>query len=187
MTYLYIYNCTHDTGFAPCVENGSLTLACCKPRMRNSIGKGRRFKDGDEVYFAARYHKKFLFLAKLTEKVKMTEYFSDKGKKRTDGIYDYISGKGLVRNSKLKKGCKKAVHDNPEEIEKDLRGEYVLISKEYIYLGKDAVEVESLKIAAEKVRDFTILCGSDAEKIIEDCKQKDDKKEHKPNTSIKTV
>ena len=30
MTYLYIYRLTSDTGLAPCVDNGLLSLACCK-------------------------------------------------------------------------------------------------------------------------------------------------------------
>jgi hypothetical protein len=46
---LYVYKLTYDNGFAPCVENGMLSLVCCKSRMRRAIQKrysdaGRRRK-----------------------------------------------------------------------------------------------------------------------------------------------
>ena len=38
MTGLYIYRLTDDSGFAPCVENGLLSLVCCKGGpIRNGI------------------------------------------------------------------------------------------------------------------------------------------------------
>ena len=47
MTYLYIYRLTSDTGLAPCVDNGLLSLACCKGgQIRNdkAIHAGLRYR-----------------------------------------------------------------------------------------------------------------------------------------------
>lgn len=48
MTCLYIYRLTDDTGFAPCVENGLLSLACCKGgQIRNGRFQETKVYQGD--------------------------------------------------------------------------------------------------------------------------------------------
>ena len=46
MTYLYIYRLTSDTGLAPCVDNGLLSLACCK---------GGQIRNGKAIHAGLRY------------------------------------------------------------------------------------------------------------------------------------
>lgn len=36
---IYAYTMTHDTGFAPAEYKNMLSLACCKPRLRDKIGR----------------------------------------------------------------------------------------------------------------------------------------------------
>lgn len=39
---IFTYRLTHDTGFAPCVDNGLLTLACCKGGTE-TVKRGLRY------------------------------------------------------------------------------------------------------------------------------------------------
>ena len=76
MTCLYIYRMTDDSGFAPCVEKGLLSLACCKGgQIRNGkvVNTGLRHRIGihreanyatDDVYILGVYKNKMLYFAK---------------------------------------------------------------------------------------------------------------------------
>lgn len=96
MTYLYIYRLTSDTGLAPCVDNGLLSLACCKGgQIRNgkAIHTGLRYRVGamrdradyksDDIYLLGTHKNKFLYLARVTNIVTMTKYFSKMSEGRT--------------------------------------------------------------------------------------------------------
>jgi len=64
MTYLYIYRLTSDTGLAPCVDNGLLSLACCKGgQIRNdkAIHAGLRYR----MYLPQAAHKLLIGLLSL--------------------------------------------------------------------------------------------------------------------------
>jgi len=90
---LYTYALTHDTGFAPCYDNGEYTLACCKPNLRVNL-----FNDpeddvwvmgywrvrGDEVYP--------VFVAKIERVLRLEEYY-DSGlyETRSDCIYRNVT------------------------------------------------------------------------------------------------
>lgn len=39
---VFTYRLTNDTGFAPCVDNGLLTLACCKGGTK-TVKRGLRY------------------------------------------------------------------------------------------------------------------------------------------------
>ncbi len=47
MTCLYVYRLTDDSGFAPCVENDLLSLACCKEKTT--------IKKTKSLFFGAAY------------------------------------------------------------------------------------------------------------------------------------
>ena len=49
---LYVYTMTNDSGFAPNPFYGVCTLACCKPRIRNSVG-GRLYQKSQEEILRA--------------------------------------------------------------------------------------------------------------------------------------
>lgn len=189
MTCVYIYRLASDTGLAPCVQNDLLSLAVCKGgQMRNgaSISTGLRFWVGnkthadftkDDVYVIGTYKDNFLYLAKITAVVPMTDYFNGQSSGRLDDIYE-SNGKDLKRNKKLRK---ENIHTQPDRIKKDIAGKYVLLSDKYIYLGKDAKRVDALIIDGPKGQETKKFFGDKAKEIIKECKKCHDKKVHLPN------
>lgn len=128
---LYIYVVTVDNGFAPCPEGRYCTLACCKPVIRKSAEEGDWIVGiGGKNYGN---HLKIIYLMKVTKKITFTQYSNDKKfKKRTDNVYGLVEGK-LVQ-------IKRSPH-NPKDIRKDLSVPFVLISKEFFYFGKNALQL----------------------------------------------
>ncbi len=194
MTYLYIYRLTSDTGLAPCAEDGLLTLSVCKggkkrgdkiihSGLRHFIGSGNCGADykKDKIYILGTYKNDLLYIARVTDVMTMTEYFSDRSSGRTDDIYSVIDGK-LARNRKLRK---EKIHTEPDRIDKDLAGEYVLLSDEYMYLGKDAVHVDLLDEYNPKFQETKTYTEKEADRIISECLKYDDKKEHEPHEPFK--
>ena len=190
MVYLYVYRIASDTGFAPCAEKGLLSLACCKGgQIRNGkiIHTGLRYrigakKDGadyteDDVYVLGTYQDKMLYLAKVTDVVTMEEYFSGRSKGRTDDIYKMSGGK-LVRNNRLRE---EDVHTDEDRIKKDLAGEYVLLSEDFIYLGVDAVSIDIVEKYNAVTRETKVYKGETAEQIVAECRKYQDNKVHSPN------
>ncbi len=155
---IFRYRLTSDTGCAPCIDNDFFTLACCKGgqyRNGNFVECGLRYfigtlwteinsiLDDYEVYISGIYQNKFLFFAKITAVIEMTEYYkhSEANKKyrnRKDDIY-YIKTDNLERN---KFNCN--FHGfNTEQHGRDISGKYVLLSDEFVYYGKEAVPCTS--------------------------------------------
>ena len=126
---VYVYRLSVDTGFAPCVEAGLLTLACCKGgqlRKGKTINTGLRYWIGskkhadyekDDVYILGTFKDKFLYLAKIDEVKEMTEYFSSESK-RTDMIYR-VENEKLIRNDLWRK---EKVHIDENQNERDAAG-----------------------------------------------------------------
>ena len=85
---IYAYTMTDDTGFAPAVKNGMLSLACCKTYLRYKIANDINVNE-HEVYIIglcgkklANYHSYSryyfpVYIAKITEFVSTKEYFSN--------------------------------------------------------------------------------------------------------------
>lgn len=148
---IYAYRLVDDTGFAPCVDNGLFSLACCKggqvrngknikTGLRYHVGKHKQEIPDDEIYILGIYRNRLLYYAKVTEVMDMTEYFSEKVKKelgkRKDHIYDvrdgalerndatpYIHAKGDIRNAQ------------------DANGVFAILSREFTYFGRSAPEI----------------------------------------------
>lgn len=137
---IFRYKLTDDTGFAPCVDNDLFTLACCKTHLRKFIGlfwNDKKINNDDyELYVSGVYDKKLLFFAKITNVIKMKEYYkSEKYSGRKDYIYEYADDK----DSKLKwKETGYGLHIEEKDQNRDIAGEYVLISDEFVYYGKEA-------------------------------------------------
>lgn len=194
MTYLYTYRLTSDTGLAPCIENGLLSLACCKGgQIRNGkpIHTGLRYRIGsmhhkadynnDNVYLLGTYKNNLLYLARITNIVTMAEYFHSMSKGRTDDIYCLINGK-LVRNHHLRN---EGIHVNEQQNIRDIAGEYVLLSDDFIYLGKDAAYVDIVDKYGAKARETKRYEGELAEQIISECIKYKDSKKHRPTKPFK--
>ncbi len=196
-TYLYIYRMTSDTGFAPCVDDGLFTLACCKGgKIRNEkvIPTGLRYHIGtkrnsdytsDDVYVMGTYKNKLLYLARITDVVTMKEYFAEMSKGRVDDIYSLVKGK-LVRNGKLRiKDVGEDIHIDSNQIKRDIAGEYVLISNDYLYLGEDAVFLDIVKKYNAKTHETKYYNGDVAKRIIKECLKYQDGKIHNPMNPLK--
>jgi hypothetical protein len=70
---IYFYKLTADNGGAPCVEDGLLSLAICKPAIRSTA------RCGDVIFgFAANSlhpDNRLIYIARVTEKSKDGLYF----------------------------------------------------------------------------------------------------------------
>jgi hypothetical protein len=80
MTRLYCYKMTNDSGFAPNPFWGRLTLATCKPKIRQAkrvgdwiAGFTSRQLNGDSIG-----NERLIYLMKVSEKLTVAEYFLDK-------------------------------------------------------------------------------------------------------------
>jgi hypothetical protein len=112
----YLYKMTVDDGGAPCVQDGLLTLAICKPTIRRVAPEGSvviafagngmesdGYKDNCVVYAAV-----------VSRRVPNREYYSERRyTHRRDCIYKR-SGDGFARKAKAK------FHHGPGDLEHDL-------------------------------------------------------------------
>ncbi len=190
MVYLFVYRLTADTGLAPCAENGLLSLAVCKGGQKRGdkiVHTGLRYRIGsgscgadyktDKVYILGTYKNDLLYIARVTNVLPMTEYFSGISNGRTDNIYSVRDGK-LTRNNQLRK---EGIHTEADRIEKDIAGEYVLLSNEFVYLGRDAVHVDILDKYNPRAQELKTYTGDVAENIIEECLKAEDGNNHIPH------
>lgn len=167
---------THDTGFAPNPYYGKLTLATCKPTIRRCAKKGYwisgwtsfsvQDKDGKKWDF--RDKQKLIYLAKVSDVIRIEDYWYNYKEKRPPKMYKEKSmisqscaGKTNMVNccfhydygdniyepsSKSALGFKQHENSgghNDADMEHDLSGKNVLICKEYYYFGvENAIEIE---------------------------------------------
>jgi hypothetical protein len=134
MSKFYIYKMTVDDGGAPCVEDGLLSLAICKPRIRTSA------KRCNVVFgFAASSlspDNRLIYVAEITEEpMAGTTYYSDAYSQRADCIYEW-------KHSRFDRRLGAKFHGEPSDLEHDLgpaskghRKAKVLLSKDFKYFG----------------------------------------------------
>ena len=148
-TVLYVYAMTCDTNFAPCIDEGWLTLACCKGGKKGGMRRsaGEELLKGHEVWVLglrakcldARQAYQPVYLARLDKNaLPMTEYYRAGGLSagRADGVYEVNETGGLA-----------PAHGNPhqyseEAMERDRNGTYVLTSHHFIYWGNEDIETD---------------------------------------------
>ena len=132
MARIYFYKLKADSGGAPCVQRGVLSLAICKPIIR---GKA---EPGDLIFgFAANSlhpDNRLIYVARVTRTLRNGEYYkSSQYARRGDCVYRFRSG-----HFEWRKG---ALHHGPESLAHDL-GRYpeypranVLLSTDFRYFG----------------------------------------------------
>ncbi len=146
---------THDTGFAPNPFYGFLTLANCKPRIRETkkigdwiAGFTSKELNGDPVG-----EERLVYLMKVTNIISYEKYWNDpiynekkpilssnetKKRKFGDNIY-----RPLKINSELPQDFEQiqnVSHDNTDKIH-DLGGKKILISNCFYYFGYKSVHI----------------------------------------------
>jgi len=138
MPKFYFYKLTVDDGGAPCVERGILSLAICKPMIRQTA------EDGDVIFgFAAKaLHKdnRLIYIARVTKALRKGEYYKvGRYSSRSDCIYRWEDG-----TYRIEKGAR--FHGTQDHLEHDLGKPplfdraNVLVSKDFRYLGGSCPE-----------------------------------------------
>jgi hypothetical protein len=165
---LYSYVVAHDTGFAPNPFWGFCTLACCKPDIRRVIGTN--FQSNNDYWIVGLSPKakgnKIIYMMKVTDVLSFDEYFTKEKYKmkkpdftkkeliyrRGDNIYQPL-GNGeykQLRSWHSKNFERDDWNEDPCTKEQDLKGEYVLISDCFYYLGREATN------PPDDLRDLTV-------------------------------
>jgi hypothetical protein len=130
---IYFYKLTTDDGGAPCVQDGLLSLAICKPMIRGTAEVGNMI-----FGFAAKSlhaDNRLLYVARVTDKAPSGDYYTTaKFARREDCIYERRGNRFLWRQG--------ALHHGPTHLAHDL-GEHpyyakatVLLSEDFRYFGK---------------------------------------------------
>ena len=126
---IYVYKVVADTGGAPCVCKGLLSLAICKPQIRKSA------KIGALIFgFGGKdYGERLIYIARVTGKCEGQDYYRLKQyARRPDCIYKPQQGQAVRKASAR-------YHVNSDERRKDVglhfEKAFVLLSKDFRYLG----------------------------------------------------
>lgn len=137
---VYTYRVAVDSGLAPCVQNGILTLACCKGGWKTGVKTGLRYWSGEynrnnpqsSIYVVGYIKGDLLYAAHINECMPMKKYYSSDGAScgRLDDIYDLDCEGVLRRNDKCIQ-----YHNDSDQYVRDISGEYVLLSRDFAYFG----------------------------------------------------
>ena len=76
---------------------------------------------------------------------------------------------------------KEEVHTDPGQNIRDIAGEYTLLSNDFIYLGRDAVDIDIVSEKNALTRETKYYKGEEAERIIQACISCKDGKVHLPH------
>jgi hypothetical protein len=132
MPRIYFYKLTADNGGAPCVQDGLLSLAICKPMIRSTA------EPGDLIFgFAANslhQDNRLIYIARIDEKVGNGHYYREhRFANRSDRVYKWRRSRFAWRHGALHHGPKDLVHDlgpSPE-----YKKANVLLSNDFRYFG----------------------------------------------------
>jgi hypothetical protein len=166
-TVLYAYVLTSDTGFAPCVDGGLFSLACCKPEIRSAAAKD--FEAGHDVWILgfcgkglAEYlnkinqERKLIYIAHLTDTKEAVDYYYSQNNnncnRKDANAYEVINGQIVDRP-----------RYNPHSgdtklVARDMRGK-VLISDDFKYWGASKATIS--------MDDIIAACGQTTEGVIQ--------------------
>ena len=165
---LWSYKITYDTGFAPNPFGGLLTLATCRPDLRRSrcIGDWIAGFTSGKLNGDAVGSERLIFLMRVKEKIAIADYHRDprfakkipvpKAQRQVDRCGDNIY-RPLCDNAVLPrhfeqlcnenhydgaKGCNSPEFPGLDGFRtKDVKGKNVLIASQFVYFGRDAIEI----------------------------------------------
>jgi hypothetical protein len=109
MSKVYLYKMTVDAGGAPCVYDGMLSLAICKPAIRRTASFGDFILGfaGNSLY----ENNCLVFVAQVGHPVSGIEYYSKKYERRPDCIYEYFDGSYRWRSGAMYHSPTNLTHD----------------------------------------------------------------------------
>lgn len=133
MSKIYFYKLTVDDNGAPCVTSSLLSLAICKPMIRNTAIKGDII-----IGFAANSlhaNNRLIYVARVTEKLVNGDYFKPgKYNRRSDCIYEWRRGRFISRAGAIHHGAPgDLVHDIGKH--PNYPRANTLLSSEFCYFG----------------------------------------------------
>lgn len=127
---IYVHKLVADNGGAPCVWQGLLSLALCKPQIRKSA------KEKDVIFgFGGKdYDERLIYVAEITRKPNIGEYYRQKEfAARPDCIYFEDTEEIPQRKSTAK------YHNETDKRKRDVgmkfENAYVLLSENFRYFG----------------------------------------------------
>jgi hypothetical protein len=132
MPRTYLYKLTADNGGAPCVRDGLLSLAICKPMIRTTA------ELEDVVFgFAANSldrDNRLIYIARIEKKVRNGDYYREKRfANRGDCVYKWHRSRFVWRDGALHHGPEDLVHDLGQP--PDYKKANVLLSADFRYFG----------------------------------------------------
>jgi hypothetical protein len=145
---------THDTGFAPNPFGGIISLATCKPKIREckTVGDWIAGFTSKQLDGSSIGNEKLVYLMQTTDKILFKEYWQNKKfikrkpqpnsnlavKKCGDNIYiPIIKNPSTVSHFNLLAN----LHHKEEHKAKDLNGKFVLISNKFYYFGSKPINI----------------------------------------------
>lgn len=153
---LYSYKMTADRGFAPNPFHGILSLATCKPQIRESKKVGMYIAGftSSKLCGDAVGQERMVYIMKISEKITFDEYFNSErfkckiasNKNRIAKVGDNIY---YLSEGSYKQGMT-YFHRKDKEIAKDLKSKNVLLSTDFFYFGVGAIPVDKFKITIPK-------------------------------------
>lgn len=135
MPKIYVYKLVADNGGAPCVWQGLLSLALCKPQIRKMATE----KDVVFGFGGKEYEEKLIYIAVITRKPNVGEYYRQvEFSARPDCIY-YVSPEGTPQWKSVAK-----YHKDTDERKRDVgmkfENAYVLLSEDFRYFGAEGTD-----------------------------------------------
>lgn len=147
----FSYVVLRDFGFAPNPFNGYCTLATCKPLIRKNANKN------DWVIGTGASKNKMLnrlvYVMRVDEKLDFNQYWSDRRfqckKPILNGSLKQMYGDNIYHtDKKTNKWVQENSHHSKDDgslneynFNRDLKSQYVLISREFWYFGKNAIPI----------------------------------------------
>jgi hypothetical protein len=161
---LYSYKMTADTGFAPNPFFGFLTLANCKPliRQKKRVGDYIAGFTSKELCGDPPGMERLVYIMKVTAKITFDEYWASRRyavKKpsrnsieatRGDNIYQPILV-GRPFSLDNYKQVPNFFHDETRRLH-DVSGEFVLVSEDFYYFGAGAIPIDQFAIRIPKTQ-----------------------------------
>lgn len=185
---LYTYAMACDSGFAPCVDGGLLTLVCCKGGRRGGmraaiakdfvqgrksgaevwvlglcgLGLARESGRGQEAYYSP------IYLAKVTDVLEMKDYYrrpSPYAGRADHGAYTVRPDGALAPVPSPRANPHWGDRD---AIRKDIGGTYAILSRRFLYWGQSCGSLPRSVLIDRLGRHANgILCSTPAKKGID--------------------
>jgi hypothetical protein len=173
---LYSYILAHDGGFSPNPFWGVCTLACCKPKIRETVGNKLRANPRKQIWIVGLSPKHYdkgndiVYIMRVDQAMTFAEYWFTHSEKRPnfekgsiiykcgDNIYKPKDVKGFhfhqlqSMHSNPSDGCN-LYTENQEAMNHDLGGKYVLLSYSFVYFGSTVIHLPN------ELRDLVVARG----------------------------